>query len=67
MLRFVVVLLVGCAIFGCTNRGMYESIQMSQKRECDPLPPAEYERCIEQYEKDYDEYQRDREALEKRN
>ncbi|TBW48225.1 hypothetical protein EZI54_21555 [Marinobacter halodurans] len=63
MMRFMVVVLFILASAGCSNRGMYESMQSTGERECGTLPPGAYERCMDRYSKDYDEYERERKAL----
>lgn len=45
---------------GCGNRAVYENIQMNKKRECSKLPPSEYEQCMRDVNKPYDEYERER-------
>lgn len=56
----------GCSILlftACSNRAVYESVRLNQQNECQKLPPGEYEKCMEQHEMDYDDYQRERERV----
>ena len=56
------VLLVGL-VSACTNRGTYEGIKASNINECYRLPPSQQDECLEQANKSYEEYQREREEL----
>lgn len=47
-------------IAGCTNRGAYEGIQASKRFECSKLPPSQYEECMREANRSFDEYQRQR-------
>lgn len=54
---FVLAMLI---VAGCTNRGAYEGIQASKRFECSELPPSQYEDCMREANRSYDEYQRQR-------
>lgn len=49
--------------FGCTSKGAYESIQVSNRIECSRVPLSQYDECIENTNKPYDEYERERKEL----
>lgn len=49
-----------------SEKGAYEAVQTGGRNQCQNLPQAEYDRCIAQYSKPYEEYERDREELEKK-
>ena len=52
-------------LLACSSKGTYEAIQSGQKNQCQGLYGHEYDKCIEQYSKPYEEYERERkEALE---
>ncbi len=51
------------AFIGCSNRGAYEGIQASNRFECSKLPPSQYEDCMEQANKSYDEYEQERKEV----
>jgi len=58
------------AIFlaSCTNRQIYESIQGSERLDCQKLPQGQYEKCMKDHDQSYDSYEKDREAvLEEKN
>lgn len=57
-------ILIVLIIAGCTYRGAYEGIQTSNRFECSKLPLSQYDECMENANKSYDEYERERkEAL----
>ena len=59
-------ILIFFIIAGCSSRGAYESIQTSSRFECSKLPPSQYDECMKNADKSYDEYERERkEALGK--
>lgn len=62
------VLIMGLLIVvaGCSNRAVYENIQMNKKHECQQVPLSEYDRCMEGVEKSYDEYERERQEYLKK-
>lgn len=49
------------AITGCSNRGAYEGVQTGSRVECSKLPPPQYDECMENANKSYDQYARERE------
>lgn len=55
----LVVLLVGC-----TNQQYYEGIQVNRRNECLKLPIPQREECFARYNMSYDQYERERQALE---
>lgn len=56
-----------CALTACSNKAVYDNIQLNQRNKCLKEPPALYEECIKRTEKSYEEYQREREeALKQR-
>ncbi len=47
-------------VIGCSSRGAYEGIQVSNRVECSKLPPSQYDECMENANISYDEYERKR-------
>lgn len=45
---------------GCSNRAVYDNVQLNNRRECNRVPPSQYEECIQQASKTYEEYERER-------
>jgi hypothetical protein len=63
-MKVIPLFLVLLALAGCSNKGVYEGIQTSNRNECFKLPPSQYDECMEDASKSYDEYERERkEAL----
>ncbi len=50
-------------ISACSTKGSYESIQSGKKHECTMLPKSQYDECIENANKPYDEYERERQRV----
>jgi len=45
---------------GCSNKVVYENIQINNRNACNKVPPPQYEECIEHANKSYEEYERER-------
>jgi len=52
-------------ILGCSNQQIYTAIQDSHRLECSKLPQQQYEDCLKEHETTYQEYERDRQDLER--
>jgi len=66
MMRTLLVLLAAFSVFGCSKKAIYDNVQMHNRQQCARLPPSQYEDCMEDAEKTYEEYRREREeALER--
>lgn len=48
---------------GCSNRAVYENLQINKRTECSKLPLSEYDQCIAGIDKSYDEYERERQEV----
>lgn len=48
---------------GCSNRQLYENLQQDQWRRCETLPIAQQAACKSRFEKGYEEYKRELDAL----
>lgn len=46
----------------CTYRGSYEAIQQSNRQACGKVPPSQYDECLAEAHRSFDEYQRERDA-----
>ncbi|OFE12160.1 hypothetical protein PHACT_02610 [Pseudohongiella acticola] len=62
--RIALLLIVACllALSGCSNRGVYEGIQASNRLECHRLPPSQFDDCMQRANKSFNEYERERQA-----
>lgn len=65
MNKFLLVMSAVCVVVaaGCSNRAVYENMQLNQRQECAERPPSEFEACMERVNKTYDEYERDRQEI----
>lgn len=66
ILAFKIVSILFVLIFfsGCSNKAFYESTQPKyDENECRKLPPSQYEKCINQEAKSYEEYKKEREEV----
>ncbi|MGI9296131.1 MAG: hypothetical protein ACR2PS_19275 [Pseudomonadales bacterium] len=62
----VLITLLGVSMAACSNRAVYENIQAHNRLECQKLPLSQQEECLQQADKSYDEYERERKELEKK-
>lgn len=56
----ILMLLMAVSIVGCSQRAVYENIQHHNRQECAKLPESEFEECMNNAERSYDEYQEKR-------
>lgn len=63
MQNLLVIRFVAVVVPGCTNRGFYESSQISRRNECRKLPMSQQEKCLEAASKTYDQYERERQEV----
>ena len=47
-------------ISACSNRGIYESLQANRRYECMKLPPVQYQQCMKDANKSFDQYELER-------
>jgi len=47
-------------IGACSNKSVYDSIQLNNRNECAKLPPSQFDECMERSNKSYEEYKRER-------
>lgn len=60
-----ILVLAGLAIViatgsGCSNKAVYQNLQLNKKQECRRLPVTEYDDCMRDMEQSYEEYERQR-------
>ena len=66
LVRALLALLVMSGLAACSNEAIYQSIQLDGLRGCEEIPIAQQAGCKAQYQKDYDTYKRERDALQQR-
>ena len=66
-MKAITLFLMLFVLAACSNRGIYGGLQASKRNECSKqLPQSEYNECMEDANRSYDEYERERkEALGK--
>ncbi|RLU04028.1 MAG: hypothetical protein D9N11_01135 [Ketobacter sp.] len=55
--------LIILSLTACSNRGAYEGIQAGNRNQCLKVPPALFDECMENANKPYDEYERERKEV----
>jgi len=64
VIKFAFLALVCISFSGCSSKELYESTQPKyDENECRQLPPHQYEECINQEAKTFEEYKREREEI----
>ena len=53
-------LITAFVLSGCSNKAVYDNIQINNRNACAKGPPSQYEECIERTNKSYEEYERER-------
>jgi len=59
-MKLKLIFLIFFILAGCSGRVAYEGIQASNRSECSTLPPSQYDECMNNTNKSYDEYERER-------
>ena len=62
-MRIYFIVIVSLLFFGCSNKSIYNNVQLNNRQSCQKLPPSQYDECIKQTEKSYDEYERERNEI----
>ncbi|WP_269620515.1 hypothetical protein [Zhongshania sp. BJYM1] len=45
---------------GCSNRSLYEGVQASNRNDCAKLQSPQYDECMENANRSYNDYERER-------
>lgn len=53
------------ATTSCSNKQMYEALQIKQKNDCQMVPPSEYDKCMAETKKTYEQYEAERQESNK--
>lgn len=61
MNKTVFIALALITLTACSNKAVYNNIQLNQRNKCLKEPPALYDECVKRTEKSYEQYQRERE------
>ena len=60
-MHVVVVFFAVIVVAGCSNRQVYDAALSSQRIQCSKVPEWDYNKCMEEASKSYDQYERERE------
>jgi len=64
VIKITIITLVLILLTACSSKELYESTQPKyDENECRKLQPHEYDKCINQKAKSYDEYKKEREEV----
>lgn len=62
----IVILFCLCTLSACSQREIYNSVQTSQRNECELLSGVQREECLARLAPDYQTYERQRQELLKK-
>ena len=62
---FTILLLAGCMAvsMGCSNKSIYEAVQHSNEQECQKQQKSVRERCMEEVDESYEDYEGSRQEI----
>jgi hypothetical protein len=60
------ILVLAIGLCSCTNEQVYDSVQNSNKLECDKLQTVQREECLKRLAPEYSKYEAEREKLLKK-
>ena len=63
MIKIHTIICVGLVLTACSNKAVYDNIRLHERRECLKEASTSYSECIEQTDKSYEEYERERNSL----
>ena len=62
-MRFSAMALAILLVTSCSNRAVYDNIQLNNRNACAEKPPSEQDACYQNTGKTYDEYERERQGM----
>jgi len=62
--RFIFLAVIAAtALTACSKQSWYQGVQSAHEAQCLKGPPSEYDECIKQSDRSYDEYEKNRKEL----
>ena len=58
--RYIAMILAVLATSGCSNKAVYDNLQLNERNECMRTPGAQPIECIERTDKSFEEYEQER-------
>jgi len=59
----LLLLLIVFSLAGCSNKAIYDNVQINKRNACIKVPESQYEECIERANISYEEYERGRKEV----
>ncbi|MDP5187969.1 MULTISPECIES: hypothetical protein [unclassified Alishewanella] len=59
-------LLLLFTLAGCSNKAVYQNLQLNKKQQCQQLPVSQYDECMRSIPLTYEEYERERQEVLKK-
>lgn len=65
-MKIYLVIAAAILVGSCSNKAIYDNIQLNNRHNCAKLPPSQYDECMDRAGKSYGEYESERkEAVKK--
>lgn len=58
-MKMLVIIIIPFLISSCSNKAVYDNINLNNRNACKNLPASQYDECIKRNSKSYEEYERD--------
>lgn len=66
MTRQLAILILILGVSGCSNKAVYDNLQMQHRNDCIKEPPPTYDDCVARSNQSFEDYERERnEVLDK--
>lgn len=62
-MKLIFALLVAFAATACSNQQLYDAAQHNHEQKCLKQPPAMYQACMAEFDKSYQEYEKERQEV----
>ena len=56
-------LLLSLALSACSHQALYETAQRTHQEKCRRLPPAEFDRCMAEFDQSFKDYNKERQEV----
>lgn len=50
-------------LVACSQQGMYKALQKRHEIRCNQVPESDYENCMKEAQKEYEDYSKEREEI----
>lgn len=59
-MKIILTTLALLLVAGCSNKATYQNLQINQRNKCLELPQSQYDECMKGAEKSYEQYEKER-------